>query len=241
MMMQRNIYILMVFLLLPLKSCKMETTKILIFNKANGFVHKSIEAGTEAIISLQETYPFTITTSNDSLVFRDSILTNYDVILFMSTSGVIFDDEGRVAFQKFIRDGGGFVGVHGASTTEYDWAWFGKMIGNHFDDHPKIQKAKLQILKNDEPSTKHLQSIWDWEDEWYNWRNEFDPNVEVLITVDEKTYEGGKHGDFHPISWRQEFEGGRSWYTAIGHEIESYNDANFMQHIAGGIIWVSKK
>jgi type 1 glutamine amidotransferase len=219
----------------------MKKTKILVFNKANGFVHESIEAGTEAVLKMTDQYPFIVDVSDDSLRFRDSILEDYDVIVFMNTSGVIFDQEGRQAFQNYIRSGGGFVGVHGASTNEYEWEWFGRMLGNHFDDHPKIQKAIMTIEIPDAPSTEHLPSKWEWTDEWYNWRYEFDPAIEVLISVDESTYEGGKHSEYHPISWRQEFEGGRVWYTAIGHQIDSYKDENFIRHIAGGIKWVSQQ
>lgn len=234
------ILILFLFTILIL-GCGMEKTNILLFNKTNGYIHKSIPAGTKAIVGLSEEYNYDVTVSDDSLIFRSSKLADFDVIVFMSTSGNIFDDEGKQAFKEYISNGGGFVGIHGASTTEYEWDWFGKMIGNHFDDHPKIQPAKINVINSNAPSTKHLPKVWEWTDEWYNWRYEFDENIEVLLTVDESTYEGGKHGGFHPISWRQEYEGGRSWYTAIGHDDESYKDDNLLKHIAGGINWAAGK
>jgi len=218
-----------------------ENINILVFTKANIFVHESRIAGAEAIKNLEVNYPFNVVISEDSLIFSDEKLVDFDVIVFVSTSGNILNESGKRAFKKFIQNGGGFVGIHGASDTEYDWEWFDDLLGTHFDMHPKVQTAIMDVLVNDALSTKHLPVKWEWTDEWYNWRHDLDPKIEVLITVDENTYEGGKHGSFHPISWRQDFEGGRCWYTALGHKSELYNDENYIRHIAGGIEWASGK
>lgn len=224
-----------------LSGCNSEMTNILVFTKANGYVHDSAEVGAKIIKELEKTQPYLVQISDDSLMFRESNLKNYDVIIFFSTSGDILDEDGKAAFKSFINSGRGFVGIHGATTTEKNWPWYGKLIGTYFTDHPKIQEATLKTLVNDVPSTKHLPKDWVWSDEWYNWSHPLDKNIEVLITVDESTYKGGKHPEFHPISWRQEFEGGRIWYTALGHSSYSYRDENFLKHIVGGIKWTSGK
>ena len=236
----KQVLLLLSFLVLA-TYCAPNKTKVLVYNKANGFVHESIGPGTEAIKYLEKTYPFIVEVSDDSLIFRESSLSNFDVILFMNTSGNILDEEGEAAFENFIKNGGGFVGVHAASDTEYEWAWYGKCVGNYFHSHPEIQTAELTVHIPDAPSTKHLPEKYEWNDEWYNWKNEFNSNLQVLITVDENTYEGGIHKDFHPVSWRQEYEGGRCWYTAMGHASETYAKEKFIKHIAGGIEWVSEK
>lgn len=237
--MRKTIFIIISSLLLF--NCTDQKIRVLVFTKANGFIHESRIAGAEAIKKLEKEFQFIVTKSEDSLLFRKNELDKFDVIVFLSTSGNILDEEGKYSFVEFIRNGGGFVGIHGATTTEYDWVWFNKLIGAHFDKHPKIQRAVMNILNPNTLSTQHLPNQWVWTDEWYNWRNELSPEIEVLITVDETTYEGGKHEKFHPICWRHKFEGGRSWYTAIGHSAESYNDNDFLKHIAGGIMWASGK
>ena len=218
-----------------------ENINVLVFTKANVFVHESRITGAETIKEMEKTHQFNVVISEDSLIFSDEKLKDFDVIVFMNTSGNVLNNNGKQAFKKFVQNGGGFVGIHGASDTEYDWEWYDDFLGTHFDEHPKVQTAIMDVLVNDAPSTKHLPAKWEWTDEWYNWRHDLNPQIEVLITVDENTYEGGKYGLFHPISWRQEIEGGRCWYTALGHKSELYNDEHFIRHIAGGIEWASGK
>lgn len=228
-------------ILMSFMSCSEKNVNILVFTKANGFKHAAIQKGAETVKEMEKIYPFKVTVSDDSLMFSEQSLKQFDVALFMNTTGNILGNEEKLAFQNFIRNGGGFVGVHAASDTEHDWDWFDQLVGTHFSDHPRIQKAKLNVLKNDTPSTKHLPKVWEMTDEWYNWKHDLDPSIEVLITIDETTYEGGKHGDNHPISWRHEFEGGKVWFTALGHVLENFDDENFIKHLAGGIKWAASK
>ena len=228
-----------ILVIIVLSGCENKMMNILVFIKANGYIHESAEIGAKVIKELEKSQPYSVQISDDSLVFRESKLRNFDVIIFLSTSGDILDEEGKAALKSFINSGGGFVGIHGATTTEKNWSWYGKLIGTYFTDHPKIQEATLNTLVNDVPSTRHLSEKWIWSDEWYNWSHPLGGNFEVLVTVDESTYEGGNHPEFHPISWRQEFDGGRIWYTALGHKSESYKDEKFLKHIIGGIEWVS--
>lgn len=234
-------FIIFVMSTIIITGCESRVTSILVFTKANGYVHESTAEGAKAIKYLEKSYPFNVEISEDSLIFNEKSLKNYDVILFLNTSGNILDQQGKDAFVKFIQSGGGFVGIHGASTTDYDWDWYGNLLGTYFLDHPEMQKAMLNVLDNIDISTKHLPNQWEWTDEWYNWRHPLSKNIDILITVDESTYEGGKEGNFHPISWHHEFDGGRSWFTALGHRPESYSDERFMKHIVGGIMWAVSK
>lgn len=133
--------------------------------------------------------------------------------------------------------GGGYVGVHAASDTEYEWPWYGQLVGGYFESHPKTQNATLQVKNPNHPSTKHLPQLWTRTDEWYNFKN-LNPKVNVLLTIDESSYEGGKNGSHHPMAWFHEFDGGRAFYTALGHTEASYKDPLFLKHLTGGILYV---
>ncbi len=236
------IQLILVFTLLNIgatTNANRDTIEVLIYTKAAGFVHESRVNGAEAIKKFSADYPINVSHSEDSTIFRWPQLNKYNVIVFLSTSKNVLDDEGREALKHFVQSGKGFVGIHSASATEYDWPWFGELVGAYFDKHPKVQEAIINVKDSTHISTKHLPKKWLWKDEWYNWHSLPGSDVIVLLTVDETTYEGGKHGDYHPVAWCREFDGGRSWYTALGHLNESYEDENFTKHILGGIIWAA--
>ena len=140
--------------------------------------------------------------------------------------------------KRFIRSGKGFVGIHSATDTEYDWEWYGKLVGAYFLDHPKIQKATIKTIDKDHISTEHLDDIWEIEDEWYNFKD-FKPYIKELLNLEEDSYKGGKNGKYHPITWYHEYEGGRSFYTGLGHRPEVYHDERFVKLILGGIMYAS--
>ncbi|MEX2402843.1 MAG: ThuA domain-containing protein [Balneolales bacterium] len=216
-----------------------EQDRLLVFTKANISVHESIQAGTEVIKQIADEHDLQVTVTEDSTLFNRENLSRYRAVIFANTSGAVLDDEGKEAFKEFIQNGGGFAGIHAATTTEYDWEWYGRLVGTYFDGHPRIQTASLTIHDHSQPSTSHLPDVWEWEDEWYNWQHPLSEDINVLLTVDETSYEGGNQGDFHPVSWYHEFEGGRSWYTALGHGSGSYTDPDFIQHLTGGILWTA--
>lgn len=209
----------------------------LIFSKTAGFRHDSIPNGIKAISELAADKGFNADASEDSKLFTDEVLANYAVVIFLCTSGTILNDEQKAAFQRFIEGGNGFVGIHSASDTEYDWAWYGDLVGAYFASHPQIQPASIQVEDREHPSTADLPAIWKRTDEWYNFQTNPRGSVHVLMTMDESTYEGGKMGDDHPIAWCHDVAGGgRSWYTALGHTEESYSEPLFRQHLLGGIM-----
>ena len=209
----------------------------LIFSKTAGFRHTSIPNGIQAISELAADNGFNVDASEDSGLFTDEVLANYAVVIFLSTTETILDGGQKAAFQRFIEAGNGFVGIHSATDTEYDWAWYGELVGAYFRSHPEIQPASIQVEDAQHPSTAKLPSIWKRTDEWYNFQTNPRPSVHVLATMDESSYHGGQMGDDHPIAWCHDVAGGgRSWYTALGHTEESYSEPLFRQHLLGGIM-----
>ena len=211
-----------------------KSPRILVYSKTRGFHHASIPKGVAAIQLLGEQNGFAVDTTTDSTFFVPKTLKKYAAVVFMSTTGNILNDEEQVAFEKYIQSGKGFVGVHAATDTEYDWPWYNKLVGAYFKNHPKQQDAVLNIVDANHISTKHLPAQWKRFDEWYNFKS-IQPDLHVLITIDEKSYTGGNNGDVHPMAWYHDFDGGRSFYTEFGHTDESYQDPMFLKHLLGGI------
>jgi cytochrome c len=208
---------------------------VLVFSKTTGFRHDSIPQGIAAIRALAADHGFAVDSTEDAARFSDAGLAGYKVVVFLSTTGDVLDDGQKAAFERYIRSGGGFVGVHSAGDTEYDWAWYGRLVGAYFANHPEIQPATVHIEDRAHPSTTDLPAVWQRTDEWYNFRSNPRGAVHVLATLDEATYSGGKMGKDHPIAWCQAIDGGRSWYSAMGHTSESYTEPLYRLHLLGGI------
>jgi type 1 glutamine amidotransferase len=210
----------------------------LVFSKTAGYRHQSIPAGIEAIRTLGEANGFRVDATESAALFSDENLAHYRVVVFLNTTGEILDASQQAAFERFIRRGGGFVGIHSASDTEYDWPWYGRLVGAYFQSHPPIQPAVLIVDRSD-ASTAHLPVRWQRTDEWYDFRDDPGEAAEVLVRLDERTYSGGKMGANHPITWRHRFDGGRAWYTALGHTEQSYSEPALLAHLLGGIRWAA--
>jgi type 1 glutamine amidotransferase len=212
-----------------------------VFSRTTGYRHVSIGAGVEALQGMAQERGWTLSATEDPTTFSDTGLSSYNVIVFLNTSEDVLDDSQQAAMETFIRAGNGFVGVHGASASEYYWPWYEGLAGAYFNAHPDIQQATIVVEDASHPSTAHLSETWARTDEWYGFRiNPRDP-VNVLLSLDELSYspgDGAMDGD-HPIAWYHEYNGGRSFYTALGHTTESYAEAEFLEHVAGGIEWAS--
>lgn len=208
---------------------------VLVFSKTAGFRHGSIDEGIAAIQELGTAHDFTVDASEDAAIFTDAGLAPYTVIIFLNTTGDILTEAQQEAMERFIQNGGGFVGIHSATDTEYDWAWYGQLVGSYFDGHPAVQPAELHVVDGTHLATLGLPSPWLRTDEWYNFAPDPSGSVNVLLTVDETTYSGGTMGDPHPIAWYHEFDNGRSFYTALGHTEASYSEPLFRHHLLGGI------
>jgi type 1 glutamine amidotransferase len=209
--------------------------KVLIFCKTAGFHHASIAVGIPAIIKLGQEHDFDVDTTTDATKFTYANLKQYAAVIFLSTTGDVLNDAQQEEFKKYIEGGGGFVGVHSATDTEYNWPWYGNLVGAYFRNHPDHQQdAVLHIVDPNFIATKGLPTTWTRKDEWYNFKW-IAPTLHILITIDEKTYTGGNNGDNHPMSWYHGYDGGRAFYTALGHTDESYADPLYLGHLLGGI------
>ena len=215
--------------------------RVLVFSKTEGFRHSSIPTGIAAITQLGQEYGFIVEATENATLFNFENLQKFEVIIFLSTTGDVLSIEQQNAFEQYIHNGGGFVGIHAASDTEYDWPWYGKLVGAYFDSHPEIQTATIQVTDQNHISTKHLPKFWERTDEWYNYNKNPRGQVHVLATLDESSYSGGNMDNDHPIAWMHEFHGGRSWYTGGGHTEASYAEPDFLKHILGGILYASGK
>lgn len=214
---------------------------ILVFSKTNGYRHKAIPEGIQAVRELGDEHHFRVVATEDSTAVRPERLSDVDVVVFMNTTGDVLGPEGQEALRSFIQGGGGYVGVHAASDTEYDWDWYGRLVGAYFDGHPSVQEATIHVETPSTPSTRMLPAEWVRRDEWYNFHANPRDSVQVLLTLDESTYEGGTMGEDHPIAWRHRFDGGRAWYTGGGHTTAAYQEPLFRQHLLGGLRWAAAR
>ena len=215
------------------------TFAILVFSKTEGFRHDSIPAGIAAIRQQGSARGFSIDATEDAAAFADDSLARYKVIVFLSTTGDVLNAAQQAAFERFIRRGGGFVGVHSATDTEYNWPFYGALVGAYFAGHPDIQNGTIQIEDAGHPSTASLPRTWTRRDEWYNFQRNPRGAVTVLATIDERSYSGGTMAPDHPIMWSQTYEGGRAWYTAGGHTAESFSEPLFVDHLGRAILWAA--
>ncbi|OLF13564.1 ThuA domain-containing protein [Actinophytocola xanthii] len=213
-----------------------EDPTVLVFSKTAGFRHDSIPAGIAAIRALGAQNGFAVEATEDANAFTAENLEHYAAVVWLSTTGDVLNAEQQTAFENYIDGGGGYAGVHAASDTEYDWPWYGELVGAYFKSHPAIQEATVDVESHDHPSTDELPSTWTRTDEWYNYRSNPRADVKVLATLDESSYDPGADamGD-HPIMWCHTQGEGRSWYTGGGHTQASYSEPEFLNHLAGGI------
>jgi type 1 glutamine amidotransferase len=224
-------------------SLKEKQSRILVFSKTLSYRHASIEVGKKCIRELGLKNGFRADTTENCNDFNDKNLKKYDAVVFLNTSGDVLDEVQQESFKRFIKSGKGFIGIHGASDTEYDWPWYGKLVGAYFTNHPldpNVRKGVYQVVDKIHPACKHLPERWEREDEFYNFKD-INPSIKVLLNIDEKSYEGGKNGENHPMSWCHEYDGGRSFYTNLGHTEASYSDPLYKDHLLGGIKYVLQK
>ncbi len=213
--------------------------RVLLFSRTAGFRHDSIPRGVEAIQTLGREHGFGVDATEDAAKFTDEGLARYSALVFLNTTGDVLDDAQQAAFERYIRGGGGWAGVHAAADAEYDWPWYGSLMGAYFKGHPAIQEASVIVADRAHPSTRMLPERWVRTDEWYDYRASPRGSVHVLAALHERSYEGGAMGHDHPIAWCQLFEGGRAWYTGGGHTVESYAEPLFLEHLLGGILWAA--
>ena len=213
--------------------------RVLVFTKTTGFRHDSIPVGIAAIRRLGREHGFSVEQTEDERRFTDRNLERYDAVIFLSTTGEpLARPSRRRAFQRYIRRGGGFVGVHAASDSFAGWPWYVGLVGARFRRHaPGTSAADVVVEDRRAPATRALPRVWRRVDEWYAFRSNPRGRVHVLATLDERTYapDGAAMGADHPIAWCRRYDGGRSVYTAMGHTSASYREPLFVAHLLGAI------
>lgn len=228
--------------------------KALLVTTTRGWHHESIHAGVLAIQQLGIKHQFQVDLLEDNNGFNDNTLSNYQVVIFLNTTGDIFNEQEQKSLEKFIQSGKGFMGIHSASDTEYDWPWYTKLVGRMFVIHPAIQSARLNILESTFPGLEGFANKKQWTDEWYEFGPDKVEGLRTILAVDENSYNpkvtwggsanreaisGKGMGVFHPIAWYHNFDGGRSFYTNLGHMPTDFSDLTYLSHISAGIIWAA--
>jgi type 1 glutamine amidotransferase len=220
---------------------------VLVFSKTAGFRHESISSGIKMLYDQSKKQNWVITATENSGLLRDEFLSKFDVVVFMNPTGDAVCADGQAAFEKFMKSGKGFVGIHAAADCEYDWSYYGKLVGGYFKTHPASQEATVVFEKSDHPAMKPFKGMKSYTtyDEWYTFKENPRPNVNVLATIDEssiKKYDNDnwKMGD-HPIIWWSEKDGIRSFYTGFGHTHESFQDKYIIEHITNAVNWAVKR
>lgn len=212
--------------------------KVLVFSRTTGFRHSSIPTGIQAMHKLGGEHHFAVDATEETALFTDEGLRDFQVVIFLNTTGDVLDDVQQQALVRFIQQGKGFVGIHSASDTEYDWPWYGKLVGAYFASHPRIQQAQVEVVDRKHRATSFLPNPWPRRDEWYNFK-QAPTGVQVLLKLDTDSYEGSTLTGNHPAAWYHTYDGGRAFYTAGGHTQEAYSEPLFLRHLLGGIQWAA--
>src|SRR3954452_6498065 len=213
--------------------------RVLVFSKTTGFRHDSIPVAVAAVRRLGREHGFAVDATEDERRFTDSDLARFDAIVFLSTTGEPLARPGeRRAFQRYIRRGGGFLGVHAASDSFARWPWYVGLVGAASRRHaPGTSAADVVVQDQRTPATRGLPRVWRRTDEWYAFRSNPRRRVHVLAALDERTYDAGAAamGADHPIAWCHRYDGGRAVYTAMGHKSASYREPRFLAHLLGAV------
>jgi len=222
--------------------------KALVFTKTSGWHHESINAGVTALRKMANEHYFDLQWHANASKISDKQLKKFDVIIFLSTTGDILNEEQQSAMERFIQSGKGFVGIHSASDTEYQWPWYQKLVGRNFVTHPKIQTAKLKVENRNFPGLARMPDEFLWTDEWYQFSDAHGGNLNYVLSVDESSYNAktktktkNKAKEFNgmAMAWYHNYDGGRSFYTGLGHMDSHFQNSLFLNHLYGGIYWAA--
>ena len=222
--------------------------KVLLVTTTRGWHHESLHAGVLAIQQLGVHNFFDVVLWEDPGGFTDKYLEQFQAVIFLNTTGDIFDATQQKVMERFIESGKGFVGIHSASDTEYDWEWYTKLVGRMFHIHPLIQTAKMEVLDPAFPGLQGFANGKLWTDEWYEFGPEKITGLNYILGVDESTYnpkadwgraKGEGMGKLHPLAWYHNYDGGRAFYTALGHLPTNFSEPAFLDHLYAGIRWAA--
>lgn len=224
--------------------------KVLLYTSPDRYHNQALPTAVTQFKRMAEQHFFGLTWTQLSTDLNPDNLKQFAVVVFLFSNARELNAEQIKSLQGFVRGGGGFVGIHASSVDSNQDPWFKQLVGRSFRGHPEKQTGILDVVDRNFPATLHLPARWLWTDEWYEFDAPLTPGQHVLLKVDESTYaplekkqpDGrvkiGMDGD-HPIAWYQEFDGGRSFYTALGHAERYYEDPLFLLHLYGGIYWAA--
>ena len=218
-------------------SKKQEEIRILVFSRTAAFQHESIPKGIQTLKALGEKHHFAVDTTANPERFNEENLSRYAAVVFLNTTGDVLNQEQQNDFERYIQAGGGYVGIHAAADTEYDWPWYGKLVGAYFESHPmnpNVKSGTFITVDKTHMASDSLPDTFERTDEFYSYKD-INPDIKVLVKIDEKSYTGGTNGDNHPMVWYHDFDGGRSFYTAMGHTNETFDEPLFLRQLWGGL------
>ena len=222
--------------------------KVLLVTTTRGWHHESLHYGVLAIEQLGIKNFFDVVLWEDPNGFTDKYLEQFQAVIFLNTTGDIFDSVQQKVMERFIESGKGFVGIHSASDTEYDWDWYTKLVGRMFHIHPVIQTARLNIIDSSFPGLQGFTGNKLWTDEWYEFGPEKIKGLNYIMAVDETSYnpivnwgdkKGVGMGKLHPVAWYHNYDGGRGFYTSLGHMPAIFSDPSFLNFLYAGIFWAA--
>lgn len=234
--------------LMSLTATAQKQFKALVVTTTKGWHHESLHAGFVALKEMGNRNFFDVVLYENPRGLTDKYAEQFQVIIFLNTTGDIFDSAQQKVMERFIQSGKGFVGIHSASDTEYDWAWYTKLVGRMFKIHPAVQTAKLKVLDNKFPGLQSFANGALWTEEWYDFGPETITGLNYVLGVDESTYDpkvswGEKKstgmGEMHPLAWYHNYDGGRSFYSALGHLPTNFSNEAFLNHLYAGILWAA--
>jgi len=232
------ITILVIAIFFSANTVSAQKARVLVFSKTDGFRHASIEVGKPFFAKMAEDKGFAVDFTEDATKFTTNNLKQYNAVVFLSTTGDVLNEAQQQEFERYIQAGGGYLGIHAAADCEYDWPWYGRLVGAWFLDHPmtpsNVQKGKFYVVDKSNASTAGMPETFERSDEFYSFK-QIDPSIHVLVKIDEKSYIGGKNGDNHPMSWYHDFDGGRAFYTNMGHTDETFAEPLFQNHVWEGL------
>lgn len=210
-------------------------SRVLVFTRTTDYRHESIPHAVAVVAGDLAAAGHQVVHTEAAGAHREAGLGEYDLVVWLSTSGDLLDDDERRDLAAWLAAGGAWAGIHSATFSEPGWPEFERIAGARFTDHPELQPGLVRVADADHPSTAGLPAAWTHADEWYNFAA---PPADrtVLLTVDEASYTGGTMGDPHPIAWHGRYGAGRTWYTALGHAAEAYDTPEVRAHLRGGLL-----
>lgn len=244
--------------------------RLLVFSKTNGFRHQSISTGKHLLAEMgKATGAYEAIISDDLAEFEADRLKTYDAVCFLSTTQNVFappakvlnampaaDREKALADEKrwkenlmaYIRNGGGFVGIHAATDTCHEWQEYGKMINGFFDGHPWGAGTQVSIKVEPGQEAHPVVAMFEgqnveFKEEIYQLKDPYDSKaVHMLLRLDtektDMTLKGIKRTDKDfGVAWIRPWDKGRVFYSSLGHNHDMYWHPKVVRHYLAGIQW----